>query len=111
MESIKPFYKMLNEICEEKQIEQKEISYGFLINIQANSPLTMSLYGGLGWKSNQQTVNKSLAAQTAQACAEGIGVLLGGGPAGAETDGTMGGAHALLLNKGEFLTQLFQQLV
>ena len=30
MESIKPFYKILNEICKEKQIEQKEISYGWI---------------------------------------------------------------------------------
>lgn len=30
MESIKPFYRMLNEICEEKQIKQKEISYGWI---------------------------------------------------------------------------------
>lgn len=30
MELIKPFYKILNEICKEKQIEQKEISYGWI---------------------------------------------------------------------------------
>ena len=30
MESIKPFYKMLNELCEEKGIKQREISYGWI---------------------------------------------------------------------------------
>ena len=36
MESIKPFYKMLNEICEEKRIEQKEISYGWIRELRKN---------------------------------------------------------------------------
>ena len=30
MESIKPFYKILNELCEEKGIKQREISYGWI---------------------------------------------------------------------------------
>ena len=37
MESIKPFYKMLNEICEEKQIEQKEISYGWIRELKKDN--------------------------------------------------------------------------
>lgn len=36
MESQKPFFKMINELCKDKNIEQKEISYGWIKRLTKN---------------------------------------------------------------------------
>ena len=37
MEKNKPFYKIIDEICREEQIEQKELSYGWIIELTKNN--------------------------------------------------------------------------
>lgn len=37
MEKNKPFYKIIDEICKEEQIEQKELSYGWIIELTKNN--------------------------------------------------------------------------